>query len=97
MNPQAVEHRVSLGSHDIKLAETEICMLIPASFATGDPGTPLSNQVLAIIKAMSEICYCPCDFGEGDDNWQELWFESYPSKEEAEINVEEFISRGGYD
>lgn len=79
----------------MKLAETDICVILPASFATGEPGDPLSNQVLAVIRAMAEIGYGPVDFGEGNDNSIELWFINCITKVVAQAMADQFNIGGG--
>jgi hypothetical protein len=84
-----------VGTPRPELSETEICMLIPASFATGECDDPLSMQVIALIYAMAECRYCPYAFGEGDDCSQELWFQTCPSIHDARIQANHFIVKKG--
>lgn len=78
-----------------EVKENEICMVLPASFATGEPGDPLSEPVCEIIGAMIRIGYGALDFGESDDQAIELWFSRCNTTEDAREMSEYFIKRGG--
>ncbi len=82
-------------SHIItEISESEIVMLLPCSLATGDPGDPLSNTVIQLIKGMATAGYAPVDFGISNDNCIELWFMVVPPDAAVEV-ADQFIENGG--
>lgn len=76
------------------IEDTEVMLLIPCSLTAGDPGDPLSNTVIQLIKGMATAGYGPVDFGLSNDNCIQLWFMvMQPLK--AVKAADEFIKNGG--
>lgn len=78
-----------------QVKENEVCLIIPASFATGEPGCPISEPLKQIIGSMTLCNYWPLDFGEADDSVIELWFQLASSYKTAEEMAQHFIKMGG--
>lgn len=79
----------------MEIQENELVMVIPASLATGEPGDPLSPQVIELINKMVELQYWPLDFGEANDNCIELHFVKAYTRILARDNADVFIRAGG--
>lgn len=92
------EPNATTDTNDIypKISEQDLVLLIPASLATGEPGDPLSAEVVALIMAMTSIGYGVVDFGCNNDNAIELWFCVANKPAEARAMASNFIRKGGY-
>ncbi len=76
------------------MIRSSVCVHIPNGDWLGEPGEPVPPEVEQLIQSMASFGYAPVDFGEGDEEHVELWFDPTAvllAKEAARL----FLETGG--